>query len=298
MSREYNINFLVDMGFPRDMATEAIKVNGYVEPAIAWCYKKQQSAIGYSLGGGGGQALGSAPSGGGQALGGGGQTLGGQTLGGAPSDELPFIPPETETPQEPKRVLTAEEREAALEKIKQRIAEKKKQDAIDNEVSDIEKEKFRRQEGKEAQATKEAWEKSEAEREAMIKKREKERDRMAREKIREQIRIDQLNREAEDRQRRGEVVVQVPKEQIPKREYDTCTIQIRMPDNSRLQSDFKATDTIRNVIEYINSNRKDGTKPITLSTTFPRKVYSGPLLDSTLKDADMAPRGMFVASYT
>jgi len=123
---------------------------------------------------------------------------------------------------------------------------------------------------------------------------------MARERIREQIRIDQLNREAEERQRRGEKIQPQPQqiEQSQKREYDTCTIQIRMPDNSRLQSDFKSTDTIKDVTNYINQNRKDGSRPVTLSTTFPRKVYSGNLLETTLKEAEMAPRGMFIANYT
>jgi len=98
----------------------------------------------------------------------------------------------------------------------------------------------------------------------------------------------------------GETVQQQPTEQSQsqKREYDTCTIQIRMPDNTRLQSEFKSTDTIHDVINYINQNRKDGSRPVTLSTTFPRKVYTGNLLETTLKEAEMAPRGMFIANYT
>lgn len=36
MSREQNIQFLVEMGFPRARAEQAIKINGYVDAAINW----------------------------------------------------------------------------------------------------------------------------------------------------------------------------------------------------------------------------------------------------------------------
>jgi len=34
MSKEQNINFLVEMGFPRELAAKAIASEGYIEPAI------------------------------------------------------------------------------------------------------------------------------------------------------------------------------------------------------------------------------------------------------------------------
>uniref|UniRef100_A0A6B2LB53 UBX domain-containing protein n=1 Tax=Arcella intermedia TaxID=1963864 RepID=A0A6B2LB53_9EUKA len=305
MSREQNINYLVEMGFPRELAAEAIKINGYVEPSIAWCIKKQQSEIGYSLGGTGptGQALGGG--GAGNTLGGAGQTLGGgggQTLGGESGHSVhqDVVAP----PEEVKHHMTEAEREAAMQRIKERIAEKKRQDEIDNERSELEKEKMRRVEGKEAQAAKEAWAKAEAEREAMIKKRDKERERLAKEKVREQIRIDQINREAEEKKRKGETVPQQqapvakPPSEEPKKEYSSCVIQIRMPDNSRIEHTFPITSTVRDVLTFVMQNRKDGkANRIQLSTTFPKKSYTESNLGTTLKDADMVPRGLFMASY-
>jgi len=115
------------------------------------------------------------------------------------------------------------------------------------------------------------------------------------------MRIDRLNREAEEKKRRGEVVPQLPeqpKEPAVKKDYNTCTIQIRMPDNSRLQSDFKPDDTIEAVLTYVNSNRKDGRRPLVLSTSYPKVLFNGELVHTTLTDAGLVPRGMLIANYT
>jgi len=170
------------------------------------------------------------------------------------------------------------------------LQRKKKEDNIEQERSEIEREKQRRSEGKEAQAAKEAWEKAESERIASIKRREKELDKIAKEKIREQIRIDQLNREAEDKRRKGEIPQQqhAPTQETTQsapKTYNTCTVQIRMPDNSRLQGEFKPDDTIGAVLEYVNTNRKDVRRPLVLSSTYPKVVFSGELVDTLLSDA-------------
>jgi hypothetical protein len=290
MSREQNISFLMEMGYDREMATEAIRINGYVEPAIQWCIKKQQqqSAVGYTLGGS--QPLGS---------GGGGQTLG-STTDPAAVDPLPEIPPEI--PPEPKKQMTPEEKEAALQKIKQRIEEKKKEATVESERSEIEREKLRRTEGKEAQAAKEAWEKAEAERIASIKKREKELDKMAKDRVLEQLRIDRLNRDAEEKRRKGETSVQQqpPTQENPSsapKTYNTCSVQIRMPDNTRLQGEFKPDDTIATVLAYVNANRKDGRRPLGLSSSYPKILFTGELSETLLSDAGLVPRGMLMATY-
>jgi len=183
---------------------------------------------------------------------------------------------------------------------------KKKEAAIEQERSELDREKARRLEGKEAQVARDAWEKAEAERIANIKKREKENDKLAKEKIREQIRIDQLNREAEEKKRRGEVVTtpttipattEQPQEATAPKSYNTCTVQIRMPDNSRLQGEFKPDDTIETVLNYVNSNRKDGRRPLVLSTSYPKVVFTIELQDTLLSDAGLVPRGMLMANY-
>jgi len=187
------------------------------------------------------------------------------------------------------------------------LKRKKKENVIESERSEVEREKARRLEGKEAQAAKEAWEKAEADRAAAIKKREKELDKMAKDKIREQLRLDQLNREAEEKKRKGEISAEPPPTQpvtntpaaatAPPKSYATCTVQIRMPDNSRIQGEFKPDDTIGRVLEYINANRKDVRRPIALSTSYPKVLFTGELIDTLLSDAGLVPRGMLMANY-
>jgi len=284
MSREQNISYLVEMGFSRELATEAIKVNGYVEPAIAWCMKKQQESVGYTLGGTAGQTLGG---GSGQTLGGGGQTLGGG------SDSPVEIPPET-APEPPKKTLTPEEKEAQLKAIRDRIAERKAQASVDDDTSALQAEKHRREAGKEAQKAQEEHQKKQEELEALQKKRQKELDKVARERVMEQIRIDQLNRQAEEARRKGEVP-QATQKPVEKANYTECVIQIRMPDGTKLQATFKPEDTLRTVLTYIKETSKDNSN-FALMTTFPKKVFTGELLGTTLKDADLVPRGMLVVN--
>jgi len=58
-----------------------------------------------------------------------------------------------------------------------------------------------------------------------------------------------------------------------------------MPDNSRLQGEFKPDDTIGALLEFVNANRKDGRRPIVLSSPYPKVVFSGELVDTLLSDA-------------
>jgi len=183
------------------------------------------------------------------------------------------------------------------------LTREKKEAAVEAEKSEIDREKLRRLEGKESQAAKEAWEKAEAERINAIKKREKELEKIAKDKVLEQIRIDKLNREAEDKKRRGETQ-QVsapppqPQDSAGPKVYNTCTVQIRMPDNSRLQGEFKPDDTIEQVLAYVNANRKDGgRRPIVLSSSYPKVTFTGELQDTLLSDAGLVPRGMLMANY-
>jgi len=281
MSREQNINFLVEMGFSRELATEAIKVHGYVEPAIAWCMKKQQESVGYTLGGTP-QTLGS-DSTSGQTLGHGEKIeTGGHSLGSSESEIFP--PPETE----PKKQFTPEEKEAQLNAIKERIAARKTQAAIDDENSALQAEKHRREAGKEMQKTHEEYQKKQADLEALQKKRQKELDKLAHEKVMEQIRIDKLNREAEEARQKGQQVpstTSTTTTATPKKEFKECVLQIRLPDGNKLQGNFKPEDNFHTVIQFVRETTKDTRSTMSLMTTFPKKVYEGDSLLTTLKDA-------------
>jgi len=77
------------------------------------------------------------------------------------------------------------------------------------------------------------------------------------------------------------------------KEYDTCTVQVRLTNGTTITKDFKPTDTLRGVHNWVATSRTDNQHgPFALSTAYPRKDYSGSALDvTTLKSADLVPRG-------
>jgi hypothetical protein len=291
MSKEQNITFLVDMGFPRELAAKAIQVEGYLEPAIQYCVK-------YS----GGQSLGSGGGGGG-----GGQSLGGSNpqrdVINVDEDDVDNKMEVEEKPKEEQRKLTEEEKAEALRKIQERIKERKDAAAKAEELSDMQKEKMRRTDGQEAQKTKEEYERKKAERESYLRKKAKEDDIKAREAILAKLAQDKLNKEAEMAKKNAAVVSPSQQQQqgavetAAAKNYDECVLQIRLPDNSKIQHTFLPSSTMADVVAHIRlSSPQYNSQKLVLSTTFPRKSYEGPNLSTTLKDAELVPRGMLLVT--
>ena len=67
--------------------------------------------------------------------------------------------------------------------------------------------------------------------------------------------------------------------QPAKKEYTEATIQIRLADGSTVKAQFKPQDPLRTVWNHV-SLLTDSSN-FALSTTFPRKVYTGSALDTT-----------------
>jgi len=83
-------------------------------------------------------------------------------------------------------------------------------------------------------------------------------------------------------------------ENVEKKEYAECVVQIRMPAPlPKLQGNFKATDTMRTLYEYIKQNQTQSFA-FQIVTPFPRKVYANSDLDTTLAAAELCPRGAVV----
>eukprot|EP01125_Pyxidicula_operculata_P008673 TRINITY_DN2890_c0_g1_i1.p2 TRINITY_DN2890_c0_g1~~TRINITY_DN2890_c0_g1_i1.p2 ORF type:complete len:206 (-),score=69.46 TRINITY_DN2890_c0_g1_i1:1090-1707(-) len=203
--------------------------------------------------------------------------------------------------------MTQEEKLAHLEKLKQQIAERKKEREMEDSKNVLNEEKVRRQMGKERQKAQELWEQQEAERQAAIKRREKELDKLAKARIQEKLLQDKLNRDAEERERKSlqqqdspattSKSTQSAQTTQPKKEYTECTIQMRFPDGSRLESKFDPQATINDVVEYIKQSKSGAIKSFTLSTTYPRKEFvSKDDLSVSLQAAGLAPRGLVVVN--
>jgi len=160
------------MGYDRSTATEAIRVNGYVESAIDWLNKKARSEIGYSLGGSGVLGTGSGEN----VVGGsGGNTLGssGGNEGNMMTEDIPYIPPEDDVVEQPKPQLTPEERAEKLRMAQERIKQMREDKQKSEEMEEYEREKIRRLQGKQNQEMVEQIQKHDGDREKFLKKNKK-----------------------------------------------------------------------------------------------------------------------------
>ena len=71
---------------------------------------------------------------------------------------------------------------------------------------------------------------------------------------------------------------------VTKKEYTSCALALRLPSGETVKQDFKPTDTLQDVHDFLRST-KCQTGQFTLCTNFPRKVYTGDALMTTLQDA-------------
>jgi hypothetical protein len=292
MSKEQNIQSLMNMGYPRNRAEEAIRINGYVDSALDWLMKhpvgydqphslKDDAPQGHTLGED--PIIGQSINGWGSS----GQSLGG--IGGSqPKKETQVEPP--------KRYMTQEEKEEQVKLLQEKIAKRKIEAADQSVMSDAESEALRREQGKASQEVKEEWENRQRDIAILEAKRDKERTARALEIAREQIAIDKLNREREYNKKMGIVTEEpaTPVVIVEKKEYVECVLQIRMPPPlAKLTGNFKATDTMRDVVAFVQQNQLDKFD-FQLMTPFPKKIYKGAELDTTLTAAQLCPRGAVV----
>jgi len=202
-----------------------------------------------------------------------------------------------------KKPLTKEEIEEQKKRIQEKLQRIRQQKEEEEKQRELEREKERRKSGKEAIEAKKKFEQQQRQRDMEQRLREKEEEKRAKEAIKKRLEQDKLERETE--KKRKEMEKQNAPTQTPapaptsaqpvKKEYTEATIQIRMTDGSTIKAQFKPQDPLRMVWNHV-SLLTDSTN-FALSTTFPRKVYTGATLDTTtLQQADLVPNGTVVVT--
>ncbi|GFO30343.1 ubx domain-containing protein 4-like [Plakobranchus ocellatus] len=129
--------------------------------------------------------------------------------------------------------------------------------------------------------------------------KEKENDRLARQKVKEEIERDRAEkalkfnkqkneqaqaREEENRRKLAEQQAALAEEQA--RRSDIARIQFRMADGSFLTQQFPATETFRTIEEFIIQHLGS---EVSLSTSFPRRMFTAADRDKTLQELQLAP---------
>lgn len=115
--------------------------------------------------------------------------------------------------------------------------------------------------------------------------REKEEERLAKQRVRDQIEQDKLARKAKfgggsDGSSSVSSVQPNPAPQKPvettkpvQQNYSEVQLQIRLTNGATLKKTFGAKEPLSVVRVFIQMNRSDGEGPFTLMTPFPRKVF-------------------------
>jgi len=217
-------------------------------------------------------------------------------------------------------VETPEEQAARIQMEAQRmkniIAQKKKEKEEKAKLEQIEAEKERREFGKKAIQQKAELDQAQRERDRLAAKLEKEEANKRLKMLREQQERDRERRRAEQLKLDGDLegnktvvgsststlssesVKPSITQQVSstKKEFTDCTLQIRLLDGSAITEKFAATDTLLVVKSHLEAKIKK--QNFNLMTNFPRKVFSGRDLKLSLKDAGFCPRGQLICTLS
>lgn len=203
---------------------------------------------------------------------------------------------------EEKKPLTEEEKEQQKKLLEQKIAQKKKEREEKEKAEAIEREKNRIRAGKELVNIKKKMEDEELRKAIEQRKRDKEEDRLARQKIRDQIEADKLARKAKQQQSSDEPpppappVVSVPSKPAVKKDYNETRIQIRLLNGQSLTQTFGIKEQLSAVRLYVEMNRTDEEGPFSLMTNFPKKIFSFDDYDKPLEALGLVPSAVLIVT--
>ncbi|KAI8841112.1 ubiquitin-related domain-containing protein [Chytriomyces cf. hyalinus JEL632] len=201
--------------------------------------------------------------------------------------------------------LTEDEKKAKLEELRQKLALKREEKRLQEIDESKVNEKVRRTTGKEMTDIKEKMAELEMKKLAEAKKREKEQDRIAKQRIKDQIELDKRDRaaraEKEKLERQGiqapvatpvQAPVAVAASAAGPREYSEARIQLRLTAGGAITQVFKSSDPLSVVYEHVASQTGNAIGSFKLVQTFPRKVLDDQ--SKTLQELGLVPSAALI----
>jgi len=201
--------------------------------------------------------------------------------------------------------LSEEEKKARMESLQQKLLEKRATEEEMEKKQTIELEKNRRRHGQDIQEAKKRLADKEMQEIAEDRRRQKQEDRLAKQRVLEQI---QADRDAKKRQLEGRSAAEeTPKrepekvEPPPVRNYDECKIQFRFPNGQTKMQTFQAKEPLSAVRLYAMLNRTDGMPPDTpmrLMQNFPHRVFTDEDMEKPISELGLAPSAVLIVTKT
>lgn len=181
---------------------------------------------------------------------------------------------------EEKKPLTEEEKKEMLAKIEVKLKQRRQEREAREKQEELEREKNRIKSGKEMLEAKQKYEDMELKKIVEQRKREKEEERQARQRVKEQIEQDKLARKAKfgsDSTSSASMATAasntVAKALAPTKNYNEVRLQIKLTNGTALTQTFGAKEPLSAVRVYVEMNRTDGVGPFALMTSFPKKIF-------------------------
>ncbi|EUC59706.1 UBX domain protein [Rhizoctonia solani AG-3 Rhs1AP] len=210
--------------------------------------------------------------------------------------------------------LTEEEKKQKLAELRERMEEKRAAKAMEEAKEARANELIRRKGGQDIGSIKEELQLKEAEKEARQRKQDKLDDAKAKAAVRAQIEADKKTRaekavkekalrEGREYQQPlvsgvgGATSASAAAPGTKSSESPTTRLQIRLASGAPLTATMASDSTLHEVALFVESqNPAISAQTITFSTTFPRKVFSRSDFTRTLKELDLVPSAVLMAS--
>lgn len=179
--------------------------------------------------------------------------------------------------------------------LKARLAEKKKQEEANASSKQAKEELQRRKDCQDTLAIREQVKSQQADYELKQLNKQKQDDILAKRQALERIRN---QRQENNSNSNITPKVQRSSSQPQSTERRECTLKMIFPDGSNFINKFQSTDTLHEVISYINQNVPDSAKKnIGIETTFPARVITKESFDMTLAECQFVPRAQVNIQY-
>ncbi|KAI8097469.1 uncharacterized protein BX664DRAFT_326451 [Halteromyces radiatus] len=175
-----------------------------------------------------------------------------------------------------------------------------KRDEMEKE-NEKQRELKRRQDGKEAETTKQQLQEQQNKIYFAKIKKEKQADEEHRRKIKEQIARDREEKIMERRKQQQQQQQTSNSSSFSSlsssqgtKNHDTCHLNIRQVDGVNIRHKFNAHDTLGHVRSWIDENRTDGDQPYKLLAQFPTRQFTAGDEERTLSNLDLLPSGTII----